>query len=87
MSEPIYILRKKDCALFVPSTINGKATLSSMTSTRDSHGNFYFRQIVWQPRRWWQLRGRWVENGESWIVSDVVGWEVLIGEDLRRFER
>jgi len=30
---------------------------------------FYFCGVSWQPRKWWQFHGRWVDTGEIWKPS------------------
>ena len=27
---------------------------------------FYFIGIVWQPRKWWQFEGQWIDTSEVW---------------------
>lgn len=58
--------RKSDGAMFRPSCppdyCEGQAIADAIMGRR----LFYFEGIRWQPRRWWQLRGRWVDTGEVW---------------------
>ncbi len=58
--------RKTDGAMFRPSFPDGYDGWQATTSTLNRKEFFYFRMVKWQPRRWWQIRGRWVDTGEIW---------------------
>lgn len=69
--------RKTDGAMFRASTPDDYTFAQSLADMFALKAEFYFRGIVWQPRRWWQLHGRWVDTGEVWEPTsgefDVLG--------------
>lgn len=70
--------RKSDGAMFrasVPDDYTEADAIVDCLSLKKLE--FYFRGVLWQPRRWWQRRGCWVDRGEIWEPEsgefDVVG--------------
>ena len=58
--------RKSDGKMFRPScpdNYNEGNALADLFSGKDC---FYFRGVEWQDRKWFQLRGKWVDTGEIW---------------------
>lgn len=58
--------RKTDGAMFRPSYPDDYTGEKSMADAFTGRATFYFRSVRWQPRRWWQLHGQWIDTGEIW---------------------
>lgn len=58
--------RKTDGAMFRPSYPDGYDEVDSIVDCVRGTISFYLRGVQWKPRRWWQLRGRWIDTGEIW---------------------
>ena len=58
--------RKADGAMFRPSFPDDYDAGKAMADMFTGKSSFYFRGIKWEPRRWWQFRGRWIDTGEIW---------------------
>jgi hypothetical protein len=58
--------RKTDGAIFRPSHPDDYCHGQAMADAILGNLRFYFRGVRWQPRRWWQIRGRWIDTGEIW---------------------
>lgn len=58
--------RKTDGAIFRPSHPGDYCHGQAMADAILGRLRFYFRGVRWQPRRWWQIRGRWIDTGEIW---------------------
>lgn len=72
--------RKTDGAIFRPSFPDGYTQKDAFTDMMRGQMRFYFQGVRWEPRKWWQMRGRWVDTGEVWEpesgefdVSDAQG--------------
>lgn len=58
--------RKTDGAVFKASCPPDYCGGQAIADVLRGRLAFYFLGVKWQPRKWWQLRGKWVETGEAW---------------------
>ena len=58
------IVRRSDGAYFKSSY--PKIGDTHVFEGRYGGRGYYFRRVEWLPRKWWQVRGEWVETGEIW---------------------
>lgn len=71
------VKRKSDGTIFeasFPEWWNEGDALMSMLH-HDAY-QFYFREVKWQPRKWWQLKGKWVRTGVIWQTNSILEFDV-----------
>lgn len=52
--------------MFRPSYPDDWTDGDALAAVIAGKASFYFRGVRWEPRRWWQLSGQWVDTGEIW---------------------
>lgn len=78
--------RKTDGALFRASYPEGYDSGQAIADILLGKRTFYFRGVRWQPRRWWQARGRWIDTGEIWTPASGEFEVIDAAEAIRQGE-
>ena len=58
--------RKADGAMFRASFPDDYDAGKALADCFSGVTKFYFRGVIWKPRRWWQFKGHWLDTGEIW---------------------
>jgi len=69
MNEIIFE-RISDGAKFIPSfpecNVDYESTLEMWTDFFKGKTSFYFKEVKWIGRKWYQFKGKWTETGSIW---------------------
>ena len=61
--------RKSDGTMFRPSTPDNYGEFEAMVDLFKGIHRFYFREVEFRPRKWYQFKGKWVDTGKVWEPS------------------
>ena len=71
------VIRASDGAVFEPSCPDNYDEGQALIDLFSGINCWYFRQLQWKPRRWWQLYGKWKRTGEIWKPKEGREFDVV----------